>query len=241
MLDNVIVLRKLPCNDPICSKEWFLRNLIDKLKYHHVRVVDPQRDIITIPDDDEPEKYFSLIIIIDGFCQTRPDDHLEDEPGQEPTKLKLLHSETDDEGDGNGEKDKKEEAEEDIPPPTMYNCPQEGFENDIDNNECLACGSPRPPMEMLIEIERKKILEARKAALAEKDVDSDDGEPLFHIRLKMLKRDLRHLMSNHQKNEIEIKIKESKEKAEKEKAEKELREKDKTDGEAIGILFKEGS
>jgi hypothetical protein len=127
MLDNVILIKKLPVSDVCCSKEWFLRSLIDKLKYHKARVIDPQRDIIMIPDDDEPDKFYSLVVLIDGFCQTRPEDHLDDAPGEDPKKLKLLYSETDDEGDGKEEK-KKEEVVEDIPPPALFKCAACGFD-----------------------------------------------------------------------------------------------------------------
>ena len=74
-------------------------------------------------------------------------------------------------------------------------------------------------MEQLIAEERKRVMEERAAAKADKAQDSDeDGEePLFHLRLDMLRRDIRHLMSTEQKEQIQVKMEESKKKEEEKK------------------------
>ena len=75
-----------------------------------------------------------------------------------------------------------------------------GFENDIDNENCCICDAPRPPMEELmasLKLElKKKAAEEKAAAALNANSDDEEGEPLHHIRLKMLRRDIRHIISH---------------------------------------------
>ena len=119
-----------------------------------------------------------------------------------------LYSETDDEKEEGGEEGSKEEEKEEEVRPEVYacansECPVPGFENDIDNESCVICDGRRPPMDEIISAEKQK----RKAAKAEEKAaaamdggeEEDEGEPLHHLRLKMLKRDLRHIISHEQR------------------------------------------
>ena len=117
-----------------------------------------------------------------------------------------LYSQTDDEGEGDeaAVDDKPKEDEQHVSRPSMYNCLNVGvcggFENDIDNENCCICDAPRPPMEELmasLKLElKKKAAEEKAAAALNANSDDEEGEPLHHIRLKMLRRDIRHIISH---------------------------------------------
>lgn len=85
----------------------------------------------------------------------------------------------------------------------MYNCPNVGvcggFENSTDNESCVVCEHPRPPMSELIAEAKAKLKEQKALEDANKDEDSEEeqGEPLHEIRMKMLRRDIRHVISHH--------------------------------------------
>ena len=89
----------------------------------------------------------------------------------------------------------------------MYNCGNVGvcggFENDIDNSTCVVCEAARPPMDQLIaEFKAKhkaEQAEAKAAAAMDADSDDEEGEPLLHLRLKKVRRDLRHVISHDQR------------------------------------------
>ena len=183
---------------------------------HQARVIDPQKDIKVMPDEDDPANFHSIVVYIDDFSHLRPNDKDADEGSDSDAdetlapKIVPLYSETDDEKDDSkaeGGDQEKAKEEEEVVRPEMYNCTNTdvcgGFENDIDNSSCVVCETPRPPMEELIEAHKAK-LKADKAAdkaAAAADVDSDaeEGEPLHHLRLKKLKRDLRHVISHDQR------------------------------------------
>ena len=120
-----------------------------------------------------------------------------------------MYSETDDEKednpDGKGEEEGKDAEDEEVDRPQMYNCANigvcGGFENDIDNECCLVCDTPRPSIEELMKAAasaRKAEKAAAKAAEAENagSEAEDEGEPLYHLRLKKLRRDVRHIISH---------------------------------------------
>ena len=169
-----------------------------------------------MPDEEDPQNFHSIVIFLDDFSHLRKndkdgdDDESEDEDDLAP-KIVPLYSETDDEreeGDGNGDGDQpKDAAAAEDERPSMYNCRNVGvcggFENDIDNGSCVVCDTPRPPMEELIEAHaaaRKAEKAAAKAAAAQDAVsDDEEGEPLHHLRLKKLKRDIRHVISHDQR------------------------------------------
>ena len=182
---------------------------------HQARIIDPQKDIHVMPDEDEPDQFHSIVIFLDDFSHLRANDNEMGDGGNDADdlddmapKIVQLYSETDDEkedGDGNGDDEAKEEV---VDRPTMYictgaQCPCGGMENDIDNDECVYCCAERPPMEDLLAAHKakRKAEKAEEKANAAANADSDDeeGEPLYHLRLKKLKRDIRHLISHDQR------------------------------------------
>jgi len=72
--DNIIVIRKVPSTNSVYTREWIVKRIFDLIKTHKVRIIDPQRDITFIPDEDDPEKYHSIVIIFDGFSHMREND-----------------------------------------------------------------------------------------------------------------------------------------------------------------------
>ena len=87
-----------------------------------------------IIDEDEPEKYHSIVVFLDDFSHLRKNDKeaegdevSDGDSNQEDEefgpKIVPLYSETDDEADGNAEDNKDDDAapkEEERP--SMYNC-----------------------------------------------------------------------------------------------------------------------
>mmetsp|Transcript_30593 Transcript_30593/g.40695 ORF Transcript_30593/g.40695 Transcript_30593/m.40695 type:complete len:165 (-) Transcript_30593:3224-3718(-) len=164
-----------------------------------------------MPDEDEPAEFHSIVIFIDDFSHMRPNDKDGDaDENEDGPKIVQLYSETDDEKEDSpdGENDGEAKAEEEEIRPEVYacsnsGCPIPGFENDIENSCCVVCEAPRPPMEELVAAIKAKMKAdkaAEKAAAAMEagdEDDADDGEePLHHMRLKMLKRDIRHVISH---------------------------------------------
>lgn len=170
--------------------------------------MDPQRDIWIAPDEDKPDLFHQIVILIDGFSHKRPIDDLksknDDKNGESDnesssiTKLPLLHIDTDDEAEENkdevkAEEEKEPEEEERPPMFTCTACPMQ-FENDIENESCLACEAPRPPMEELIKkYKAEKMANSDPVEVDEKD---SDATPLHRERLQALKLDLRHIVSH---------------------------------------------
>jgi hypothetical protein len=71
-----------------------------------------------------------------------------------PNRVELLHSQTDDEGDAAEENERKrleaEEKKKAAENPQEYNCAACTMLNPIGNANCDLCGTPRPSMEEII-------------------------------------------------------------------------------------------
>ena len=91
-----------------------MERLIQILTMHQARVIDPQRDICVVADEDEPQKFNSIVIFLDDFSHLRANDKDDPDGGEDgdddelSPKIVHLYSETDDE-DG-GPKDGKGES-----------------------------------------------------------------------------------------------------------------------------------
>lgn len=92
------------------------------------------------------------MLFIDGFSHLREMDHEADEDEDRQKMIKLLHSETDDEGDKNdkdGKEDakekEKEEKPEEPPGPTEWSCPLCTFLNAMDVGTCVCCEAGKRP------------------------------------------------------------------------------------------------
>ena len=166
-----------------------------------------------MPDEEEPEKYHSIVVFLDDFSHMRPNDKEMGDAGEASAdeddsapKIVPLYSETDDEKQDGDEQEAVAEEDSGNDRPAMYNCVGGqcgGMENDIDNAECVFCCAARPPMDELIAAHKAKMkaekAEAKAVAAANADSDAEEGEPLHHIRLKKLKRDIRHVISHDQR------------------------------------------
>ena len=73
-LDNIVVIRKVPCLHSTYTRGWFVRGLFKLLKKHKVSIIDPKKDIVFMPDEEEPDQYYSVVMITDGFSHLREDD-----------------------------------------------------------------------------------------------------------------------------------------------------------------------
>lgn len=120
-------------------------------------VLDHERDVQVIDDEDEPGSFMTIVLFIDGFSHLRELDHEPDEDDDDSKMLKLLHSETDDEGEGDegGDKAKIEEEKSQSAKeagPTVWNCPICTFENPVSTPTCAICEQgQRPSMQELID------------------------------------------------------------------------------------------
>ena len=56
-----------------------MKHIIELLKVHQARIIDPQRDICVFPDDDEPETFHSIVIFLDDFSHFRKNDKEDDD------------------------------------------------------------------------------------------------------------------------------------------------------------------
>ena len=102
-----------------------------------------------LDDEEEPEKFHSVVIFMDNFHHFRPNDKEEAEGELSDTdesapKIVQLYSETDDEKpDGEEGKEEEKEEEEQVRPENYFCKNMEvcmGFENPIENEECVVCG-----------------------------------------------------------------------------------------------------
>mmetsp|Transcript_18789 Transcript_18789/g.23392 ORF Transcript_18789/g.23392 Transcript_18789/m.23392 type:complete len:127 (+) Transcript_18789:663-1043(+) len=106
LMDNIIVIRKIPKaaelgnESQTYTKEWILEHLFSVLAKHQAVVLDPKRDVQVLDDEEQPDKFYSVVLVLDGFSHMREMDHEPDEDEDRSKMLKLLYSETDDEGDG---------------------------------------------------------------------------------------------------------------------------------------------
>ena len=124
--------------------------------------------------------------------------------------IKLLYSETDDEKD---EKDDKEEPKEEVKKPeapqgpSEWNCPICTFINEMENATCICCEAGQRPSREELEREFKAALEqskqeAKEQKELEKEQDADKKESLVHTRLRLLARDIRHMISHDQREVV---------------------------------------
>lgn len=142
-LDDIVVIRKIPKADENYSKTWIVENIFNLLKKHQAIVLDVDKDVQVMDDEEAPEKFFTIILFLDGFSHLRDNDHeLEDEDDDEAKLLKLLHSETDDEAE---DKPEGEEAKEEVKKPKDEG-PQEWacsictLVNPVSISTCDICG-----------------------------------------------------------------------------------------------------
>ena len=141
-LDNIIVIKKIPKKEkePYSSK-WILEHIFEVLEKHQAIVLDPKQDVVIKDDEDDPENFLSIVLIIDGFSHLRELDHEPDEDDDASKMLKLLHSETDDEGDDKEDKPIEEEKEpEKEEGPTEWSCEICTFLNGLSEAQCGICG-----------------------------------------------------------------------------------------------------
>ena len=145
-LDNIIVVKKVPSNHKVYTREWIVRRLFELFKTHKVRIIDPQKDITFLPDEDEPENFHTIIIIFDGFSHMRENDQILDPTDFDNNNyFEQLFSQTDDEGDDSGkaeqekEKARKEEMQSKADNPENWNCSMCTCENDISVETCGVC------------------------------------------------------------------------------------------------------
>ena len=73
-LDNVVVIRKVPSAHQRYTRTWIMERLIQILTMHQARIIDPQRDISVLPDEEDPENFHSIVVYIDDFSHLRPND-----------------------------------------------------------------------------------------------------------------------------------------------------------------------
>ena len=56
------------------TRAWIIERVIGLLTTHQARIVDPQRDICVMIDEDEPDKYHSIVVFMDDFSHLRKND-----------------------------------------------------------------------------------------------------------------------------------------------------------------------
>lgn len=116
----MIVIRKLPNNHARYTRTWIMERILQILEMHQARVIDPQKDVKVMADEEDPANYHSIVVYIDDFSHLRPNDKDADEGGDSDAdetlapKIVPLYSETDDEkddskGEGDGQDKEKEE------------------------------------------------------------------------------------------------------------------------------------
>ena len=73
-LDNVVVVRKVPSAHLRYTRTWIMERLLSILTMHQARIIDPQRDIHVMPDQEDPENFHSVVIYLDNFSHLRVND-----------------------------------------------------------------------------------------------------------------------------------------------------------------------
>lgn len=75
-LDNIVIIRKVPIsNGSTYTKEWIVERLFELLLKHKAIVLSAERDVKIMPDKDEPDKFITICLVIDGFSHMREMDH----------------------------------------------------------------------------------------------------------------------------------------------------------------------
>lgn len=169
-LDNVIVLRGLPSDDPMYTKVWIRNKIFELLQKHKARVLEPAYDVTFVSDSVDPAT-FNAVIILDGFSHMRLADDGETSHSEETRKkhkIELLFVDSEDEGaDANPEEEAKKEAErkkrEEEEKVTEYSCFACTMINPISMSNCDCCGTAAPPMEEIKAAHLAKLNEERKA------------------------------------------------------------------------------
>ena len=72
-LDNLIVLRGLPVDDPIYTKNWIRNRIFELIRKHKARVLQPAYDVTFVSNPSDPN-FFNAVIILDGFSHMRLND-----------------------------------------------------------------------------------------------------------------------------------------------------------------------
>ena len=72
-LDNLIVLRGLPVDDPIYTKSWIRNRIFELIRKHRARVLQPTYDVTFVSNPSDPN-FFNAVIILDGFSHMRLTD-----------------------------------------------------------------------------------------------------------------------------------------------------------------------
>ena len=75
VMDNIVVIRKIPKADEAYSKKWIVEHIFDLLKKHKAIVQDAERDIQVVDDESDAANFFTIIIFLDGFSHLREKDH----------------------------------------------------------------------------------------------------------------------------------------------------------------------
>ena len=148
---------------------------------------------------------------------------------EDPNRIELLYSQTDDEGEDaaklDEEKEKKAEARRKAEKPEEYSCAACTMINPINLVNCDICGSERPPMEQIVNASIAAFEESQGGAADDGGAGGDtERTPLHTTRLQMLARDIRHVISHDQRLQILKKAQEEKERKDKEEAERKKKE-----------------
>ena len=214
-MDNIVVIRKVPKMDlpkesdadaeqsTTYSKKWIVERVFALLVKHQAIVLDADRDIKIVDDEEDPTNFVSIVVFIDGFSHLREMDHEADEDDDTSKMLKLLHSETDDEAEDAEpkiEEEKKEPVKE--AGPTAWSCPICTFENEMSAGTCTICMSGQRPSQQELEAQAAEAQAIAKQEAKEAKEEANQGvvkEPLHQTRLKMLARDIRHMISHDQR------------------------------------------
>ena len=200
-LDNIIVIKKVPSYHKEYTRSWIVRRLFDLFKTHKVRIIDPQKDIVFMDDEKDPENYHSIVIIYDGFSHLRENDQVMDPTDEDNDNyIELLYSQTDDEGGAadalEAEKAKKAEERRKAENPEEWQCSICTCFNPIGNTVCEVCGTGnRPPMEEIIAAKKAELAAAAGTQIPDSE-QSKEKTPLHKTRLKLLSRDIRHIISH---------------------------------------------
>ena len=85
----------------------------------------------------------------------------------------------------------------------IWNCPICTFENPFSISLCEVCATGNRPSKEELERKRAEELMVEKAQKeAEKEAQGVVEEPLHKIRLKLLARDIRHMVSHDQRLKV---------------------------------------
>jgi len=134
---------------PLYSKDLLREQLIKVLKKHGLRILRPPTDIIFAPNLDQ------IAVIVDGIDHmTLGKDANEDlskdefDGASDEEEVKEGQGDSEEAKAAAKKKEEAKKAEEEIP--VIYNCPACTLENPVSVSVCEICGTPRPPIEVII-------------------------------------------------------------------------------------------